>query len=77
MGHEPARPVAVGRETIWGKLDGARRGARGEAVDGARLRLGGSPGGMPGLEEIGILQRRGCDQRAVNRVESKTLLSRV
>ena len=56
------------------KLDGLRRRARGEAVDGVRLRLDGDPGCALGLKKIEILQRGGRDQRAVHGMECDALL---
>ena len=41
------------------------------------MRLGGNPGRVLGLKKIKILQRRGRDQRAVDRMECDALLERV
>lgn len=46
-------------------------------VQDARLRDDGSPGRASGLKKIEILQRGGCDERAVDGMKRDALLKRV
>lgn len=59
------------------KLDGLRRSASGETIDGERSRVGLEPGRAFRLQKIEVLQRGSRDQRTVDRMECDAMLERV